>query len=422
MNNNKYRIINRDNDNKYLIFSNYHNESVAEVTINNNDDNNLYIDIKYLDNYIRSEEKYKILINYIIDNICLLYYDKQYIYATINNDNNYEYYSCCLKDVTINDNNFKTYKISNIYNKEFVTKLLEDINNTKYNLANNNISWNEIREFNDIETLVYNNKIELNNIKINNSLCNITFYKDGSMKYESNTNKINYEFIYRIDNYEFKFNSYYIKNGRKKDFISINRNRKFTEIIYGMFSIRFNNREDKKRLCYTTINNNNSSIDTIIWVNKDNIIRDCYIDFIKYRNNGSPKGKYSLRIFSNEKPVYFALDYISRNGNFLEKYPNAIKDEDIDTYNAIMNQEITYKLVNKLIDDISLMINNGKLYNNENINIQNIHINFYGKEKEILRFLNDINKDIPSDYLKTIIDDFTKYYDNEVSKSKQLKK
>ena len=67
------------------------------------------------------------------------------------------------------------------------------------------------------------------------------------------------------------------------------------------------------------------------------------------------------------------------------------------------------------------MINNGKLYNNENINIQNIHINFYGKEKEILRFLNDINKDIPSDYLKTIIDEFIKYYDKEVYKSKILK-
>lgn len=418
MDNNKYRIINRDN--KYLIFSNYHNESVAQVTINNND-KDLYIDIKYLDNYVRSEEKYETLINYIIDNISLLYYDKEYIYATINNVNNYKYYSWCIKDVTINDNNFKTYKISNMYNKKFVTKLLEDIKNTRYNLANNNISWDEIREFSDIETLVYNNKIKLNNIKIKNALCNITYDKDGSMRYESSSNKISYDFIYRIDNDEFKFNSYYIKNGKKKDFISINRNRKFTEIIYGMFSIRFNNREDKKRLCYTTINNKNSSIDTIIWVNKDNIIRDCYIDFIKYRNNGSPKGKYSLRIFSNEKPVYFALDYISRNGNFISNYPNAIKDEDIDTYNAIMNQEITYKLVNKLIDDISLMINNGKLYNNENINIQNIHINFYGKEKEILRFLNDINNFIPSDYLKSIIDDFTKYYDNEVYKSKKLK-
>ena len=54
MDSNKYRIINRDN--KYLIFSNYHNESVAQVTVNNND-KDLYIDIKYLDNYVRCEEK-----------------------------------------------------------------------------------------------------------------------------------------------------------------------------------------------------------------------------------------------------------------------------------------------------------------------------------------------------------------------------
>ena len=418
MDNNKYRIVKRDN--KYLIFSNYHNESVAQVTINNND-KDLYIDIKYLDNYVRSEEKYEILINYIIDNISLLYYDKEYIYATINNVNNYKYYSWCIKDVTINDNNFKTYKISNMYNKKFVTKLLEDIKNTRYNLANNNISWDEIKEFSDIETLVYNNKIKLNNIKINNSICNITFNKNGYIKYENTTNKICYEFIYNIFNNDFKFNSYYIKNNIKKDFISIDKNIDYTEIIYGLFSVKFNNWKDKKRLCYTTLNNNNSSIDTIIWVNKDNIIRDCYIDFIKYRNNGTPKGKYSLRIFSNEKPIYISLNYISRNGNFISNYPDAIKDEDINTYNAIMNQEITYKLVNKLIDDISIMINNGKLYNNENINIQNIHINFYGKEKEILRFLNDINKDIPSDYLKTIIDEFIKYYDKEVYKSKILK-
>ena len=295
-----------------------------------------------------------------------------------------------------------------------LNNISEEINNIKYNLACNNISYNENI---DIE----HNKIKLSNIKINNSICNITFYKNGYIKYENTTNKICYEFIYNIFNNDFKFNSYYIKNNIKKDFISIDKNIDYTEIIYGLFSVKFNNWKDKKRLCYTTLNNNNSSIDTIIWVNKDNIIRDCYIDFIKYRNNGTPKGKYSLRIFSNEKPIYISLNYISCNGNFISNYPNAIKDEDINTYNAIMNQEITYKLVNKLIDDISIMINNGKLYNNENINIQNIHINFYGKEKEILRFLNDINKDIPSDYLKTIIDEFIKYYDKEVYKSKILK-
>lgn len=84
--------------------------------------------------------KIGILISYIINNISLLYYDKEYIYATINNVNNYKYYSWCIKDITINNNNFKTYKISNTYNKKFVTKLLEDIKNTGYNLANNKIS------------------------------------------------------------------------------------------------------------------------------------------------------------------------------------------------------------------------------------------------------------------------------------------
>lgn len=425
----------------YMIFRNGNFEGeyqcVGAIGIETStDEKNLEVGVELNEKYFRSKSKMVELIEQLVDSLKLFFYDKENIEINLINDIDLSKINALEFSKKVYDEKLTTYICENKINNELIPKLTEEITRAKNNLSNCSQGWWEDEKnyvFSDIDANI--DKELINEInggfisypemfskvekiywkKINSlrSTRKISFYRDGNIKlikYSKNNNKgIYYEFAYNIlgNSFNLKSQKY---GGENVETLDIDENPYYTNIKTDKLNILEPKDGNKKRITFISPIVDNSSISLELWVDKQNEIKGCYIDFRTHRNNNKKiNGLYALRIEPEQDHFKFSIRFISRKGNAYGDFSCDLLKTEEELFSTIIDGKFTIELINELIRKVIPIINiKAKKYKKPSIPTENITVipNFLNTFINTIDFLSQIKGEIPLPHLQNILNEF----------------
>ena len=433
-------IYSEDSEYQSYIISKGINNCVGIIAIETNPFyNDLLIKLQIDENKFNNECEIVTFIDQLVDNIGVRFYKKNKINILLSNDIDLSKYNdkYTSNHKIINNQLIEVYSYSNVYNNTLYTALINEMVSANDELTNLGQSWtekinNSSIEYDlnngytpDIAELLYScESISWNDIRSKKGTKKrITFSKDGNITYDKiapHYGKMSYRFDYNLMSNGFTLkNRYFLVDNS----IEIINNNSYAEIKYKNLSVKYIKETNEKVLEYKPPTSNNSSIDTTLWLKEDNIEK-CYIDFNTHKNDGRINGKYSLRIRPSHDSdnKQFTLNFASRKGMKGRDFSNILLKEDEELFTQIISGELTYDLINELIEKVISIITDNKLYyNKQKIDIEKTYIDFYSIEKEVFNFISGIKGELPLPHLKNIVQNFVDEYRLNLEDTVQFK-
>lgn len=427
----------------YMIFEGIY-ACVGAINIETStDEKNLEIEVELNEKHFDSQGKIIMVIEQLIESLKLYFFDKENIEINLINDidlskfNPYEYQK------KIYDEKLTTYICSNKLNNELIPKLVDEIISLKKNLTIQGQHWQQDLEEKELyygidDALmeeIYKGTITLpelffkvktllwSSIDSAKSTMSTNFSRDGyivfTKKSPDHLEGINYEFSYNIlrDGFNLK-----IDRGLN-NILEIDENSYFTNIKTNQLNILYLKEDGSKRIKYISQIVDKSSVSLELWINEQEEIERCYIDFQTHKGNGKINGLYALRIFSQYNQ--FTLKFISRKGNHSTDFASVLSSSDKELYSTIINGKITIELVNELIHKVIPIVNRKVTKsNNHNNNRQYIaDVSNTIISNAMLDEVNAINlvKQIQGEILLPHLQENLEKFINEDDKRKVLK-
>lgn len=430
-------VFKEEKDSKiYALIANkqFKKEIIGIITISESI-NPLNLRTKILLGYSKSGSKTIELLNQIIDKLKLVYYDKNAIELELLNDINLKNYFPHNYTITREENK-AIYTYSNNLNNKTLPALEYEINSTKekLNSEGNNILDIPIIDntnpaFDDIiaEKLVNGTltitdlfskykEIQLLAGNPTKPISYIDFERDGTISYISKNLHSNVLATYQIKSNV--NNNGLVLNAGNDITKETNNKLKDLHISKTANDFRIETKEIKieqfnkklRRIIYTSPIFNKNSLLIQLYIDKDDIIRKCYIDFRIHGKNNKIKGNYNLRIRSQADINEFSINYYGRKGIKKDiEFSHVVKRNHQELYDSITNNDITMELIDELIPKIIETINNranisklpqfSQVENSVISIINDIH-------KQILLYIEQIKDEIPVPHLSNILEDF----------------
>lgn len=320
---------------------------------------------------------------------------------------------------------------SNSFFNSLISKLVKEIKGTINNLAEWNCYWNEDLEMKSLEDFGIVDKELLLDIKEGNIPYEEIFNKVDSIHWSNITTKKSNRFI--------SFNS----NGE----VSLTKTKKDSsyqeyEIIYNVLNKFFSFKKDntlleetehdiyletpniditrdkitgEKRVYYNTDIDNNCSMNFELFLDENDKVKKCNIDYRTHKNNGKINGIYTIRI--NPKEMMSKITYITRKGikTDIAKINNDMYFYGMPTISDL--EEIALSALE--IINVRAQTEGKKTID---IDTNRLISKYSFIEADEVRKINELKGEIPLPHLIDIFDTFVERYYKKIDNKNILKK
>ena len=425
----------------YLIFRGSHTCVGAIKIETSSDEKDLEVELQLNERYLKQYKDRIELTEQIIESLKLYFYDKENIEIRLFNNTDLSKFNCIKYRKKIYDENLTTYTTSNKEKNQLISKLIDEISETKKRLKDEGFHWNE--DFDSKETYYYFDRELIEEIEIRRmsfpelfskvekySLINIfspkahmdiCFSRNGQIGYSRHSydreNGIDSTVSYNVLNDSFNL---YGKKAydKRKEGTQIHNDSYSTIIKTNGLNIYHYKEDNVKRYIYTTPIENNSSISVEMWTDEQNEIKSCYIDFRTHKSNGKVNGFFALRIAPARYDDTFSLRFISRKGNRYGDFTEEIFNKEEELYSNIIEGKLTYELIDELIEKVIPIINKrASIYNKQPILINNTSpiSNLIEAEANTISLIKEIKNESSLQHLEESLDTFIDGY-NKIQK------
>lgn len=432
----------------YMIFSGESN-CVGAIYIGTlTDEKNLEIKVQFIEEKFENKESIFAVLEQLVDTLGLYCFDKENVEIHLLNNidlekiNKYKYKKNRLFE------NLTTYNTTNGYNNRLFSKLLNEMSEAEQNLVKWKQCWTQrfdfcgfndyhylfdeqlMQEYGDgtipLSEIFYKAESVLwDDINSTKSKRSINFERNGQIHFTKSSKdfgKNTYEFLYNIlrDGFNLKKVDW-----RKNASLEIDENNVWTRIKSDNLKV-VNLKEEKiKKVQYKSPVVNNSSIVLELYINEQNEIERCYVDFRTHRNSRKNKGKingiYALRILS--KYNICTLNFISRKGLRYNNFADELSEEDEQLYTTILNGNLTLELIDELIKKMIPIVNRKAFSKSKPIiatDNETIVSNACEMETEAINYVKQIKGEIPLPHLQENLEKFIEEYDIKKNNAKKM--
>lgn len=413
----------------YMIFKGMFNCIGAIYIGTSTDEQDLEIDIQFIEEKFKNKEDITKVLEKIIDSLKFYCFDKKNIRIHLFNDIDLENTKYA-KEQLFEDRTI--YIAENSYYNSLYTKLFAEMKASLEEMDTSSKSWNQLEyvpnpPFNDNDIIneklmeeYVNKTIPLNeifykptsiyweNIDFKTFFTSMEFKRDGQVYFSKRIKgKDRFEFDYNVLKSGFVFK----KSGDIS--LSVEKTDSYIHFKNDVLDIfKFN--DNKKIIEYTSPVVNNSSIQVSLYVNGFGEIEKCYIDFRTHKKRdkyaGKITGTYALRI----KSLYneCTLNFISRKGNISDSFESELyRDEEI--YKAVFNGNLTIKFVDDIIRRLIPVIRRKESLKGNDFKLSNKTLSYQvlRLESESIRSLREIKDELMFPHLKEEINSFLGSYE-----------
>ncbi len=431
----------------YMIFSG-EKKCIGAIYIGTStDEKNLEIQLQFIEEKFENKEGVLAILDQIVATLGLYCFDKENIEIQLLNNfssddiDKYTYHRYQQQRLS---ENVTTYTTTNRHNNSIFPKLLEEMSETEQNLIRWKQCWWQTFEMCDLkdyylldqqlmqeygngtiplaeifykaESVLWN---DINSIK---SKRNIIFERNGQIhftKSQKDFGKNNYEFSYNITRDGFHFKKV---DWRKNASLEIDENYFGTKMKSDNLEVNYNKATKNKKIQYISPVVNNSSISLELYINDQDEIEKCYVDFRTHRNSRKNKGKingiYALRIVSENNIC--TLNFISRKGKY-SNLVNKISEQEEQLFTTVLNGNLTFELIDEFIKKVIPIMNRNALTESKpviaSVN-ETVVINACEMEQEAIHYVKQIKGEIPLPYLQRNLERFIEEYQTEKSNTK----
>lgn len=393
-------------------------------------DASLDVEIHLDDRYYNYPLRIVSTIDSIVSALKQFFSDKESIEIRLHNpvdlsEHNHEYHK------NIRSEFLTTYTCLN-RNAGIRQKLINEIEETEKSLTDLGLSWIECVDFRALENIydkelyeeirkgtasrsdMFNRLEELTWYGIQSKKANrkITFNRDGLIyfeKFSENYDKgINYTFNYNISRNGFLLNSWRGPKRYNQDVLFIDSDSISTTIKTNQISALCVRDTNEKRINYVSPIVNNSSISVEIWINGENKIERCYIDFRTHKKCGRINGIYILRLVPSRIFNNFEIRFIGRDGSRGDDYSDIVKAASPELYDAVTRGNIDPVVISALAEVVVSVINEApdKDILSLDTNIASLVGNVMPEYKKAVDFVKQIEDEIPLPYLHECLRNF----------------
>lgn len=337
--------------------------------------------------------------------------------------------------------NITCYIIANKYYNKLFSKLIDEISKTEQNLINWKQCWIQrfdlcgfydslldeklLQEYEYgtiplLEVFYKADSVLWENIISTKSIRNIEFEKNGQIhftKNQKNRNQNDYEFLYNILK-----KGFYLKrcNFGENTELEIDENNICTKIVVNNLKIVYRKESKDKILKYKSPIMDNLSIFLELYVNEQDEIEKCYIDFRTHKCKQKINGIYALRLYRHDC-CYSTFKFISRKGIKNDILDDEFSKQAMPIFKTNLN-ELTFEIVDAIIKKVIPIIIKRTSFKdklpaeiNNNISILDIR----ALEMETINYVKQIKGEIPLPYLQKNLENFVREYEIKKSYSKK---
>ncbi len=395
------------------------------------DEKDLEVLVQLDEEQFRAKKDMMEMIDQLIDSLALYCYDKENIVVDLRNDLDLEKYNESKYTREVLFPSSSTFKRSNNYYNTLLPLLIREMKDTHDVLTIWRQSWRQ-QELEFVPNIDLDDSInkhipyeEIFNkalaVKWSNNFHNvireITFNINGdiSLSKFSKFFDIYRGFIYegnssntKIDSSKYEFNYNLLNSGFqfKSDLFSLDDNRFFTEIKARDLEIMKLKKDNSIKITYKSDVIDNSSLTSDIYLDSNNEIEKCYIDFMTHKNNGKVNGDYILRIEDGTYSFAFA----SRKGD-IYNYINDASYIDDDFSLATLDNRVS-----GFINDINEIYCENERYISPKLHIPNLG----DATKYVVDTIKQIKEEIPLPYLSEQVNSFISENELRMGKVKKL--
>jgi hypothetical protein len=410
------------------------------------DEKNLEIQVQFIEEKFENKESIFAVLEQLVDTLGMYCFDKENIEIHLLNNidlekmNQYKYKKNCLFE------NVTTYTTTNEYNNRLFSKLFNEMSAAEQNLVKWKQCWMQkidLCGFNDYHYLLDEQLIQeysdgtiplseifykaesvlwddINSIK---SKRRIEFERNGQIHFTKTKKDFrnNYEFLYNILKDGFNLKKVDWRNNTN---LEIDETNSWTRITSDNLKV-VNLKEEKiKKVQYKSPVVNNSSISLELYINEQNEIERCYVDFITHRNSRKNKGKingiYALRILSKYHKC--TLNFISRKGMKSDDFADEFSKEE-QLFTTILNGNLTLELIDELIKKMIPVVNRKAISKSKPMiaaDNETIVWKACNMETEAINYVKQIKGEIPLPHLQENLEKFIEECDIKKNNAKKM--
>lgn len=412
-------------------------------------DSKLEIQLHLREKYFHSQEEFSDAVEEIINPIGVYFYDKEEIEISLINNIDLSRIHPGYYHKKISDDGKVTYTYSNSRNNLLIPMLVEEMNDTEETLTELGLSWSESienyrlmdrfgdthidQELNGVITLPKlfskSKTIFWKDIDSSKSHRDINFSRDGHIElskrkrnrnYFSLNNRTSYTVSYNILSDGFKLESR-VEKDDTTEILNINENDWYTKIETNQASLFRSKDGKRKTIRYISPKVDNTSIAVELYINEQDEIERCNIDFRVHKNNGKIKGTLAVRIAPQKDYAKFTINYITRGGTKYDDFLEELLENEEELISTLISGNLTSESIDELIPKVIPIFNdwaekNGRepISTTNQVTISSI----MDIEQNAVNFLKQISGEIPLPHLQNIIKKYIITNDKSKSNTK----